>query len=229
MTNMTKEKGLEELRGVRKESRHLYWSVAVFSFFVNLLMLTGPIYMLQVYDRVLGSGSRETLFALSLLVVFLFFLMGILDFVRGRVMARVGARFQDGLDHRVFDASLRRAAVGRNQNSETALQDLEGVQRLLTSPVLTALFDLPWTPLFLFGIALFHPWLGMLAIAGGSLLILAAIFNQVATRRPMEQMATSSHVAGRVSAHLQSEAEMVSALGMREAAFDRWRNVRKRS
>ncbi len=226
---MTKEKGLEELRGVRKESRHLYWSVAVFSFFVNLLMLTGPIYMLQVYDRVLGSGSKETLFALSLLVVFLFFLMGILDFVRGRVMARVGARFQDGLDHRVFDASLRRAAVGSNQSSETALQDLEAVQRLLTSPVLTALFDLPWTPLFLFGIALFHPWLGMLAIAGGSLLILAAIFNQIATRRPMEQMATSSHVAGRVSAHLQSEAEMVSALGMREAAFERWRNVRKRS
>ena len=229
MKNETKERGLEELRSIRRESRPLYWSVAVFSFFVNLLMLTGPLYMLQVYDRVLGSGSRETLLALSLLVVFLFFMMGILDFVRGRVMARVGARFQARLDHRVFDASLRRAAIERTPASETALTDLESIQRLLTSPVLTALFDMPWAPLFLFGISLFHPWLGMLAIVGGSILILAAVLNQVASRKPTERMASTTHVASRMSAQMQSEAEMVSSLGMRDAAFQRWVSVRERS
>ena len=214
---------------MRAQSRGLYWTVAVFSFFVNLLMLTGPLYMLQVYDRVLGSGSRETLFALSLLVVFLFAIMGLIDFARGRIMARVGARFQDALDQRVFDASLRRASVGKSTGSETALQDLESVQRLLTSPVLTSVFDMPWTPLFLVGIALFHPWLGMLAIAGGGVLILAAVFNQFATRRHTERMLTTTHNANRMSAQMQSEAELVSALGMRDSAFKRWKTVRRMS
>ena len=105
------KRGREELRQVRKRSRGLYWAVGLFSAFANLLMLTGPLYMLQVYDRVLGSGSQETLVALSLLVVFLYSMMGILDFTRGRIMARVGARFQDDLDRRVFDAVVRKSAV----------------------------------------------------------------------------------------------------------------------
>ncbi len=229
MTTPIKERGLQELRAVRAQSRGLYWTVAVFSFFVNLLMLTGPLYMLQVYDRVLGSGSRETLFALSLLVVFLFALMGLIDFARGRIMARVGARFQDALDQRVFDASLRRSALGQSASSETALQDLEAVQRLLTSPVLTAVFDMPWAPVFIFGIALFHPWLGLLAVVGGGLLILAAVFNQFATRRHTERMLAATHNANRMSGQMQSEAELVSALGMREASFERWKTVRRMS
>src|SRR6056297_1937851 len=92
--------GRAELRAARKESRGLYWFVAIFSVFVNLLMLTGPIYMLQVYDRVLGSRSVETLIALSVLVVFLYGMMGLLDYARGRIMGRVAARFQARLDRR---------------------------------------------------------------------------------------------------------------------------------
>ena len=97
--------GVAELRAARRASRPLYWFVGLFSAFVNLLMLTGPIYMLQVYDRVLGSRSVETLVALTGLVAFLYLMMGILDYARGRVMARAGARFQAELDGRVFDAS----------------------------------------------------------------------------------------------------------------------------
>jgi ATP-binding cassette subfamily C protein len=111
MQNDIVKRGREELRQVRKRSRGLYWAVGLFSAFANLLMLTGPLYMLQVYDRVLGSGSQETLVALSLLVVFLYGMMGILDFTRGRIMARVGASFQDDLDRRVFDAVVRKSAV----------------------------------------------------------------------------------------------------------------------
>ena len=83
--------GLTELRAARSQSKVLYWTVALFSLFANLLMLTGPMYMLQVYGRVLGSRSEETLIALWLLVVFLYSVMGILDYTRGRIMARVGA------------------------------------------------------------------------------------------------------------------------------------------
>ncbi|MEO0665781.1 MAG: ABC transporter transmembrane domain-containing protein, partial [Pseudomonadota bacterium] len=133
--------GRAELRAVRKESRGLYWFVGIFSFFVNLLMLTGPIYMLQVYDRVLGSRSEETLIALSILVLFLYGMMGLLDYARGRVMGRVGARFQSRLDRRVFSAVIRRTSVDPNPAKATGLRDLEAVQRLMTSPVLMAFFD----------------------------------------------------------------------------------------
>ena len=106
------ETGREELRATRKQSRALYWVVGVFSVFANLLMLTGPIYMLQVYDRVLSSRSVETLVALSVLVLFLYTMMALLDFARGRIMGRVGARFQAALDRRVFDAVISRPCSG---------------------------------------------------------------------------------------------------------------------
>ncbi|MBO9472820.1 type I secretion system permease/ATPase [Shimia sp. R10_1] len=229
MRTPAEKQGDEELRSIRRRSRSLYWAVGVFSFFVNLLMLTGPLYMLQVYDRVLGSGSEETLLALSLLVAFLFALMGVLDYVRGRVMGRVGARFQEDLDQRVFDAALRRSTLKKSPESQTALADLESVQRFLISPVLTAFFDMPWTPVFLIGITLFHPWLGMLAIGGGAILITAAILNQWSSKRPLARVNMATHAASQMSTQLQAEAEMVSALGMREAAFRRWRKARSDS
>ena len=158
--------------------------VGIFGFFANLLMLTGPLYMLQVYDRVLGSRSVETLIALSVLVLFLYGMMGLLDYARGRIMARVGARFQARLDRRVFDAVIRKSAVAPDASTATGLRDLEAIQRLMSSPVLTAMFDIPWTPLFLAGIWIFHPMLGILALAGGTILIAVTLINQAVTRRP---------------------------------------------
>ncbi|MEM8655152.1 MAG: type I secretion system permease/ATPase [Pseudomonadota bacterium] len=220
------KRGQAELRGVRRKSRGLYWAVGLFSLFANLLMLTGPMYMLQVYDRVLGSRSEETLLALSLLVVFLYGIMGILDFTRGRVMARVGARFQNDLDRRVFDAVVRKSAVAPDLRTQSGLSDLEGIQRFLTSPVLMAFFDLPWTPIFIAAIFMFHPWLGFLALAGGGLLILIATVNQIMSRLPQARAGQAGQVAGAMSDQLRVEAEMVQAMGMRDAAFDRWHKAR---
>jgi len=213
----------------RRQSRSLYWIVGIFSFFANLLMLTGPLYMLQVYDRVLGSRSEATLVALTLLVAFLYGIMGILDYSRGRIMARAGARFQAILDHRVFDAMIRRSAVAPDASAQTGLSDLESVQRLIASPVLMAAFDIPWTPVFLAGIALFHPWLGMLAIAGGALLIFITLLNQLFSRGPVTKANVSSHRAGLMSEEIRTEAEMIQSMGMREAAFLRWKVMRDAS
>lgn len=194
-----------------------------------MLMLTGPMYMLQVYDRVLGSRSEETLVALSLLVAFLYGTMGILDYSRGRIMARVGARFQATLDRRVFDAMVRRSAIGPDAKAQTGLSDLESVQRLMSSPVLMAFFDLPWTPIFLAGIALFHPWLGMLAVAGGVLLVVITLANQLMSRKPLQQANMSSHRSMIMSDEIRNEAEMIQSMGMREAACDRWQQGRDTS
>ena len=229
MQDKIKAAGQAELREARAESRSLYWIVGIFSMFANLLMLTGPLYMLQVYDRVLGSRSEETLIALSLLVVFLYGVMGILDFTRGRIMARVGARFQARLDRRVFDAVVRKAAISPDEQTRSGLADLEAVQRLMTSPVLMAFFDLPWTPIFIAGIFLFHPMLGWLAVAGGTTLILITIINQWLSRRPQAQAAQAGQKASQISDQLRIEAEMVQAMGMRDSAFNRWQQARSQA
>ncbi|OUS33509.1 protease/lipase ABC transporter permease/ATP-binding protein [Rhodobacterales bacterium 56_14_T64] len=227
MANNQFKNGFDELRAIRRRSRKLYWAVGIFSFFANMLMLTGPLYMMQVYDRVLGSRSEQTLVALSLLVLFLYGMMGLLDYSRGRIMARVGARFQAALDRRVFDAMIRRSAVAPDPVAQTGLSDLESVQRLIASPVLMAAFDLPWTPIFLAGIALFHPWLGLLAIVGGTILVCIALLNQVFSRAPQLQASIASHRAGMMSEEIRSEAEMIQSMGMRGAAFGRWKVARE--
>ncbi|TLP68935.1 type I secretion system permease/ATPase [Parasedimentitalea maritima] len=220
------QSGLDELRLARSRSRGLYWSVGVFSFFANMLMLTGPMYMMQVYDRVLGSRSEQTLVALTLLVVFLYGIMGILDYARGRIMARVGARFQANLDKRVFNAMIRRSAVAPDPVAQTGLSDLESVQRLMSSPVLMAAFDLPWTPVFLAGIALFHPWLGMLALVGGAVLVCLALMNQFFSRAPLHKAMVASHRGNLMSEEIRTESEMIQSMGMRGAAFGRWKVAR---
>ncbi|WP_298858550.1 type I secretion system permease/ATPase [uncultured Sulfitobacter sp.] len=220
------KRGRAELQQIRKRSRGLYWTVGLFSAFANLLMLTGPLYMLQVYDRVLGSGSQETLVALSLLVVFLYGVMGILDYTRGRIMARVGARFQDDLDRRVFDAVVRKSAVAPDAKTNAGLADLEAVQRTITSPVLMAAFDLPWTPIFFAGIFVFHVYLGYLALAGGAVLVVIAIANQYLSRGAQARAAVAGQQAGGMADQIRTEAEMVQAMGMRDAAFTRWQKAR---
>ena len=229
MSKSQMEKGLEELRAARRKSRPYFWFVAIFSFFVNMLMLTGPLYMMQVYDRVLGSRSVATLVALSVLVVFLYSLLGLLDYVRGRVMARVAARFQATLDLRVFDAVVRRSAVKQDEIAQTGLRDLESVQRLLSSPVLMAMFDLPWSPIFIIGIMIFHPWLGYLALAGGAVLIGVTLVNQRLSRGPTLKSNMAVVQAERTAEQIRQEAEMVQALGMRRDAFTRWMQARSKS
>ncbi|TMM52778.1 type I secretion system permease/ATPase [Sulfitobacter sabulilitoris] len=226
MSSAYNKKGLQELRDVRRRSRSLYWTVGIFSLFANLLMLTGPLYMLQVYDRVLGSGSEETLIALSILVLFLYGVMGVMDYTRGRIMARVGARFQDDLDRRVFDAVVRKSAVAPDASTQTGLADLESVQRLMVSPVLMAGFDMPWVPIFFAGIFILHPMLGVLGVAGGLLLVAITLANQVLSRDPQSQATDAGHAASRMSDQIRTEAEMVQAMGMRDAAFTRWQTAR---
>lgn len=228
--------GLSELREVRRENRKLLWTAGFFSIFINLLMLTGPLFMLQTYDRVLGARSEETLVALFMLVALLFLIMGIIDWARGRLLTRLGARFQARLDRRVFDAVLKKSATDRDEGkidphgtNGQQLKDLEAVQRFYASPVFAALFDMPWTPVFLIGISIFHPWLGALAVAGGGILILLTVFNQLSTRTASVKSAAASYQSDRYSDHLKSDAETIRSLGMQTNAFAKWQEMRARS
>lgn len=220
-------RGREELHAARAAGRGLLAAVALFSVFVNLLMLTGPIFMLQVYDRVLGSRSEETLAALFALVVFLFAMMGLLEVARSRVMARYAARFQAALDRRVFTAALARAAgAPGDPAAATALRDLEAIRQLLAAPVFLALFDAPWAPLFLAAVFVFHPWLGWTAVAGGAVLVLVTALNQAGTRRAVLAAQAATLRADRLADQLRDEADLVQSLGMRGSSFGRWAAAR---
>lgn len=228
MAGLETRRGKDEFAAVRAEQRGLLIAVFVFSVFVNLLMLTGPLYMLQVYDRVLGSRSEATLVALSVLMAFLFLAMGVLDHVRGRVMARIGARMQARLDRRVFAAALRRLTLQPGDPVALAAQrDLEAVQRLWTSPVLLAVFDIPWTPLFIAAIFVFNQWLGWLAVGGGVFLVVVTLLNQRITTGPVQRSSAATMRAEMMSDAIKQESELVQALGMTEAAFDRWQKARR--
>lgn len=226
----TRNDGRLELIKARGNAWHLYAFVGLFSFMVNLLMLTGPLFMMQVYDRVLSSRSVETLTALFVLVVFLFAMMGLLDLARSRIMSRVAARFQERMEGRVFTAALQ---DGGSSASEAVvrggMRDLEAVQRLIGSPVLMALFDLPWAPLFLAAVYLFHPLLGAVATAGLIILIIATLLNQWLSRESLQQAAIAGQSAERMSDMYREEGELISSLGMRDATFRRWQVARDRA
>lgn len=222
-----KELGVPELKAARKKGRFLIFWAFVFSIFVNILMLTGPLYMLQVYDRVLSSRSVETLVALSVLVAALYTLMAFLDFARGRVMARVGARFQSALDGRLFDAALRGSTDTRAQGaSRAAVRDMDAVQGLFSSPVLLALFDMPWTPVFIAAIFLFHPILGWVAVAGGMVIVMLAFANQFLSGHWVRMAQGATQQAHAFADQSRAGSEVVLSQGLSENMCRRYIGLR---
>ncbi len=218
------------LHEARKQGAKLLFSVGLFSAFVNILMLTGPLFMLQVYDRVLGSRSDETLTALFILVVLLYTFMGILDYARSRVMARYGARFQSYLDETVFRATIKDAVIESERSKpSTGLRDIEAIQSLLSNPAAFAVFDIPWTPLFIGAIFVFHPILGWMAVAGGVLLLLITSLNQITTKNKVLDAATKSAQSHGFAEAARQSAEVIHAQGMQTTITKRWKQSRDAS
>ena len=207
----------------------LCYCALFFSVFTNLLMLTGPLFMLQIYDRVLGSRSEETLVALAVLVASLYFFLWLLEFARGRVMARVGLRFQSVMTGRVFTAVLERSALEKGRGETGKLQDLEAVRGFFGSPVMLALFDAPWTPVFLFAIFIFHPLLGWLAVLGGGVLIVATLANQVLTASKNAEVNELTFKSMHFARQAELGADMVWAQGMAASMSERWTALQDRA
>ncbi|WP_226551106.1 type I secretion system permease/ATPase [Celeribacter naphthalenivorans] len=220
--------GQRELSSVRRESRGLFWMSGVFSICINMLMLTGPLFMLQVYDRVLGSGSEATLLALFSIVAFLYLMMGLLDGTRAHILSRVAARFQSRLETRVFHATMAQAAHNpRESRKIRGMDNLTAIRRFFGSPALAALFDLPFTPLFLFGISLFHPYLGLLAVGGGAVLVGVALWHRSAAKSMQDAVIRAESEAAQTASRMTTAAEALAALGMKEAAYRRWLKARE--
>ena len=202
--------------------------VALFSAAINLLMLTGPVYMLQVYDRVLSSGSVATLLGLFGIVIVLYAFLGLYDFLRARLLSRAALRLDAKVGDEAFRFALRANSVGgRSQIDPRAqpVRDLEMVRGFMSSPAVTGLFDLPWMPLFLGLVFLIHPWLGWLTLAGAAIVAVAALLNQVLAQKSIHQAMSMEGAERSLVDQARNDAETLHALGMRERLVARWREM----
>ena len=162
-------------------------SVVIFSFFINMLMFVGPMYMLQIYDRVLSSRSEYTLLMLSLVVLLLFMIYGILEAVRSRILVRTGVKFNNVLAPPLLDTVFKQAVKVSGGAQGQALRDMDTVREVLSGSGILAFCDAPWVPIFLAGCFLIHPWLGFLALGGAILIFLLALANELLTGKKLRE------------------------------------------
>ncbi|MEO1679518.1 MAG: type I secretion system permease/ATPase [Pseudomonadota bacterium] len=197
-------------------------AIALFSLVLNLLMLAGPLYMLQVYDRVLTSQNMDTLIALSLLLGGVFAVAGLLDLIRMRILNRLGAQFELKIGGPILNSAIRRRVQGKATPGDNPAADITGLRDYISGPALVAFFDAPWVPLYLGVLYVLHPYLGALGFAGAFILTLMALINNL---RSSQVMQDASHARSRSDALFTSteqNAELVHAMGMNGDLARRW-------
>lgn len=218
---MTTESITPELKQALNASRSSFLAVAGFSLFINLLMLTPALYMLQVYDRVIATGSKETLLMLTLVTVFMLTVMGGLDWVRSRLLVRIGNYLDTLLSPRLYRAMFRRGLSEQGPSAQP-LDDLKTLRQFVSGNGLFAFFDAPWVPLYLAILFLFNVWFGVFATCAGAILLALAYANEKATRDLLAEAGTEHIKAqGLLGSNLRN-AEVLHAMGMLPGIMGRW-------
>lgn len=211
------------LQDALKVCRSSFIYVGFFSLFINALMLVPIFYMLQVYGRVLVSGSLSTLAMLTLIMTVLVVTLGALEWIRSRIMVRVSTRLDVLLSRQVYRASFKRALEsGGMDASAQSLNDLTGLRQFLTGNGLFAFFDAPWLPIYVAVMFLFHPWYGWVALGSALLLLLLAFINEKLTGATLAQ-ANKEHIASTLctTKNLRN-AEVIESMGMLDTLMERW-------
>jgi PrtD family type I secretion system ABC transporter len=209
--------------------RQAFAGVAVFSGIVNVLMLAGPLYMLQIYDRVLASRSVPTLIVLSIFLVGAYAFQGAIDLVRSRIVVRAAALLDLRLGRVVHRAVVRLAVQsGRSGESLQPVRDLDQIRAFLTGAGPIAIVDLPWVPVFLVVCFLVHPWLGVVATAGGVLLFALTLLTERASHAPSQAVARDAAARSIVVEADRRNSETVVAMGMAGTLGGRWTRINNR-
>jgi len=220
---MAVQRPLTPLNHAVSAARSALIPAGIFSLFINMLALVSPLYMLQVYDRVLSSRNLMTLLFLTIIAVFLYLVYGSLEGLRSRVLVRGGARFENVLRTPLFETTFA-AMLGRKSGTVEAqpFRDADMVREFVTGSAMLAFFDLPWVPLFIAASFLLHPIFGWLAIGSGILTLIFTIINEYSTKKLLHratQASISAHAD--VSATLRNS-EVMRAMGMTPGLKDRW-------
>ena len=217
---MTEKKS--EVKAALATCRSAFFMTAAFSAFINLLMLVSPLYMMQVYDRVLHSRSEATLLMLTLITVGLLGVMALLEIIRSRILVRVGGRMDQLLSERILSAQFQASLHRIGANPGQASRDFDTVRQFLTGAGIFAFFDAPWTPLILAVMFMFHPVLGLIALGGGIALFALALINEAVTKKPLEAANRNAVIAAGAIDSSMRNAEVLEAMGMFGNFRDRW-------
>jgi ATP-binding cassette subfamily C protein len=213
----------EAVRAALRECRRAFGGVAGLSSVFNLLMLAGPLYMLQIYDRVLSSRSVPTLVALSLFILAAYLFQGFIDIIRSRIVVRIGALFDRRLAHIAHDAVIKLAAVARHLGTgQQPIRDLDQIRSFLNSPGPIAIVDMPWVPVFLLLTFLIHPWLGLVALVGALLMIAVTIMTELTSRAATHASMRDAELRGAMLEADRHNSESALAMGMAQALTRRW-------
>ena len=199
----------------------------LFSLVVNLLMLVSPLYMLQVYDRVLSSGSVETLVMVSIAAIGLLSVYGFAEAARRKTLALMSEQIQDEYGPIIFTTSFQ--ASNAPQLLPKKLGDLTTIQNFLRHGLLLPFFDLPFTPLFIFAMFLVHPIIGWIGVIGSIALILITIFTELASRKSVEEAMQAESVTNNFANEISRKRSVVSSLGMMSPLLAKWMAYKKQS
>ena len=215
-----------ELASALRACRSAFVGVALLSGVSNVLMLTGALFMLEVYDRVLPSRSMPTLVGLGVLAGILYGFLGLIDMIRGRLMTRVGNSLDKSLSGRIYDTIVRLPLkLGGLNDGMQPLRDIDSVRSFLSGLGPIALFDLPWLPLYLGICYILHPWIGLTALAGAVLLVVLTLLTELLVRGPTRR-ATGLAATRRVLAETsRRNADVIVAMGMSARLQDRWSDI----
>src|SRR6185437_10827224 len=215
-------------RGLRGSARRMA-GIAVFSGVINLLMLSGSLYMLQVYDRVIPSRSIATLLGLSLMVLLAYLMQGYFDALRARMLCRVATLFDAGLQDSIHTALATLPLRGvKPMLMQQPLRDLDQIRAFMSGMGPTAFLDMPWIPIFLVALFLFHPLIGLVALLGTISIIAMTLLNERLSRGAARSAMDTSAQRQVLADATQRNAEVVRALGMTERFGVRWSEVNER-
>ena len=216
-----------EIASVLLASRAAFASTALFSCLVNILMLTGPLFMLQVYDRVLTSGSVPTLVALIAIVIALYAYYGFLEYLRARILVRIGRRVEERLRDRVFD-SMAEHALRRTQGiGGQPVNDLATIRQFLSGQGPFAFLDMPWVPVYLLVIFLMHWVLGVASVIAAIVIFILALWSEKATRGPLAEANSAMVKSSIMTDESRRNSEALHSLGMRGAIRKKWAEMQQ--
>lgn len=213
---------ISDIRSALRASKRGFIAVGFFSMFVNILMLTPPLYMLQVYDRVVTSRSLETLTLLTVLIIFLFAVLGTLEFIRSRILVRLGNKMDKQLSQRTYSAMFELGIKNPTQRSAQPLEDFTTLRQFITGNGVFAFFDAPWLPIYIAILFLFHPSFGWFAIAAAIILFTVAVINERSTRKHLMEANSENIQAKNLADSNLRNAEVLHAMGMLPRIMGRW-------
>ena len=217
-----------ELAAALGACRRAFIAIALFSGMSNILMLSGALFMLEIYDRVLPSRSLPTLVGLLILVGGLYAAQGLLDMIRSRILVRVGRSLDETMSSRVYDAIVRLPLkAGAKGDGTQPIRDLDAVRGFLSGSGPIAFFDLPWMPIYLAICFLFHTYLGLTALGGAIILVTLTIITEMKTRRPTRSAAQFAVARNALLEASRRNAEAITAMGMAGRISKHWNDLNR--